>query len=688
MTTESTDITDGTPSPKWGFDRRRTLTGLFGAGAVAVGATILGRSPVSAAAPPGTPPFVQRTFVSINVKDYGALGDGKTDDSKAIQAAVNDALSSNRPVFFPSGTYVVTTALQAGPGPLRLIGEGMWMATILCTSTNSFFASTTTPDSLDVEDIAFDMNGVQRAALQIDGSNVHDFVFRRCRFTNMAGPSGAPAAVELLNIGTGTFTDCMWHNPAKFAGFGTAVRANSATSGGRLTFNGHNRILWVNNGIRSESFINTGTPNETTLHSLVVDGAYLDAFWWLIPASNTGQGAGVTYTATSLIDPAANFSNVVAGARPNVVNVRAMPVRRAGAVGTASGSSIIDPNANFAQAGVIRGEIVRSSGRFGIVARDATPDIPTALQLEEWLDDTTLLPTTPPAPGEAYTAFGILVGSITSRTNTVLTIESWRDRHGNTVLPDPGTLYEVCQVRPNYLFFVGPGGVLDLELTNSTINRSWSDMAGIRPQASRIIGNHFIDGQEGGLILTGTASGQTYFGHLIHGNTFDRIGTAAIEVNGSQSVIIGNRITGGQSQRAIATACDISLLNGSNNFVAFNVGDTGVESQTPHPLILNQVTAGTSTGCVFAYNQKVGKLGENDVVFRGAGNAGNQVIGSANVGYVAGATGQIIDATGAGTPEGKLIAAVGSTYRQTDGGAGSTFYVKETGNTTAGWVAK
>jgi hypothetical protein len=50
--------------------------------------------------------------------------------------------------------------------------------------------------------------------------------------------------------------------------------------------------------------------------------------------------------------------------------------------------------------------------------------------------------------------------------------------------------------------------------------------------------------------------------------------------------------------------------------------------------------------------------------------------------------GTTIDTGGAGTPEGSVTAPVGSTYRRTDGGAGTTFYVKESGAGNTGWVAK
>jgi hypothetical protein len=44
--------------------------------------------------------------------------------------------------------------------------------------------------------------------------------------------------------------------------------------------------------------------------------------------------------------------------------------------------------------------------------------------------------------------------------------------------------------------------------------------------------------------------------------------------------------------------------------------------------------------------------------------------------------------SGSGTPEGTLSAAVGSLYMRTDGGAGTSLYVKESGSGNTGWVAK
>ncbi|OYN80411.1 hypothetical protein [Mycolicibacterium sphagni] len=55
---------------------------------------------------------------------------------------------------------------------------------------------------------------------------------------------------------------------------------------------------------------------------------------------------------------------------------------------------------------------------------------------------------------------------------------------------------------------------------------------------------------------------------------------------------------------------------------------------------------------------------------------------------ISGGSGTATISAGTGSPEGVKTATVGSQYMRTDGGAGTTFYVKESGSGSTGWVAK
>ena len=86
---------------------------------------------------------VQRTLQNklddfINVRDFGAIGNGTTDDTTAIQRAIDEILFGGfavtqaklrRAIYFPAGTFLISSSLKA-PSYLTMYGAGIEKTTI------------------------------------------------------------------------------------------------------------------------------------------------------------------------------------------------------------------------------------------------------------------------------------------------------------------------------------------------------------------------------------------------------------------------------------------------------------------------------------------------------------------------------------------------------------------------------
>jgi len=82
---------------------------------------------------------------SINVKWFGAKGDQTTDDTAAIQAAVNVAVANNAAVYFPKSTgpdglYLITSTISVS-GRCRIFGDGMNISGIFCSECDGLSVS-------------------------------------------------------------------------------------------------------------------------------------------------------------------------------------------------------------------------------------------------------------------------------------------------------------------------------------------------------------------------------------------------------------------------------------------------------------------------------------------------------------------------------------------------------------------
>jgi hypothetical protein len=116
---------------------------------------------------------------TVSVKDFGAVGDGVTDDTAAIQDAVDSGESA---VYFPQGTYFTTgTVSIASPGVV-LFADDPTTAIIKGNGTNILFSLATT--NVAAKNLGFDtcLRAFNSSESHIDAE---DFSFIGCHFTNV-----------------------------------------------------------------------------------------------------------------------------------------------------------------------------------------------------------------------------------------------------------------------------------------------------------------------------------------------------------------------------------------------------------------------------------------------------------------------------------------------------------------------
>ena len=103
----------------------------------------------------------------VNVLDFGAVGDGTTDDTSAIQAAIDTGKS----VYFPSGTYKLTATLVISSSTVkfrRFFGDSKSNSIIKqVTAGQGFMAYTSSTNyiAIDMNDLGFEGDNTTGAGL-------------------------------------------------------------------------------------------------------------------------------------------------------------------------------------------------------------------------------------------------------------------------------------------------------------------------------------------------------------------------------------------------------------------------------------------------------------------------------------------------------------------------------------------
>jgi len=207
----------------------------------------------------------------ISVKDYPFLaqGDGVTDDTAAIQAAIDACLLTGQTLLIPYGIYMVSTLSvtvdTAGKGPLRIIGDAApdarltagrgSLITQIAGTTGSLITLTGNWGSPNkpIVGVSFDNFSLRTSAActgwAIDMFNVTD---RNSAFTNLSIYVPNTAAAGGIRS-----RSCWCHEFRNVQLFGPS---------GGTTSRGF--VLYGEDGVAPDGFAGDGTPNMTVLENL------------------------------------------------------------------------------------------------------------------------------------------------------------------------------------------------------------------------------------------------------------------------------------------------------------------------------------------------------------------------------------------------------------------------------------
>lgn len=103
-----------------------------------------------------------KLFDTVSVKDYGAVGDGATNDATAIQNAVNQA----RTILFPSASYRIASKITV-PSGTRLVADGAVTITQATAGELVFYGSGVS----NVEIRGFTLSGSLNATQPLSGAS-------------------------------------------------------------------------------------------------------------------------------------------------------------------------------------------------------------------------------------------------------------------------------------------------------------------------------------------------------------------------------------------------------------------------------------------------------------------------------------------------------------------------------------
>jgi len=229
---------------------------------------------------------------SVSVTDFGAVGDGTTDNAAAFQLCINYCQANNRDMFIPQGNYNCLSGVSI-TSSIKIRGEGRYLSLVKFTGGTLTGFTVNTPDSVEFHSmwIYGVTPGASNCAVSLTGSGSGNFssLFRdvlfdawydpiitlsaygwtieNCSFNDWTHNGVSVANALAPDAGDSTITTCLFSNA------GASARAVFQSSSGGLRvknckFNGgaYGYLMDLSSGVSTSILIVEGCSfeNQTT----------------------------------------------------------------------------------------------------------------------------------------------------------------------------------------------------------------------------------------------------------------------------------------------------------------------------------------------------------------------------------------------------------------------------------------
>ena len=164
-----------------------------------------------------TPPFSgavsttvkNKLAQTVSIKDFGAIGDGTTDDSSAFTALVTYCAATGATGWIPAGTYSISPSsiTFSSNTPFRIVGDGVDSTTLKNRNTASSFIYWTNPNGVSIENLSIDGAYTGSPSTPVSGGTVVFVNSSNNKFANLKISNIYRVALMIYNDHQTTLTN-------------------------------------------------------------------------------------------------------------------------------------------------------------------------------------------------------------------------------------------------------------------------------------------------------------------------------------------------------------------------------------------------------------------------------------------------------------------------------------------------